>query len=459
MSSLLNPSDTSIATSVSTEPIPAPAVGTTVGEETDNAEIEKDLIDYNEVDEATNRSHETKKKLLRDALAENGFALRNVLLSEPIINHYVSPLAMEGMSVEDIMSEIPTEDLLHVGTIRDRIIMPASFAQKYILPTVKVQKALKLHADNNLPGGVETAMLFSIFDQSNLNRPVSDNLAENAALHAMVTHTRDDGDPVHQISQMKEGTRDLTKGLVSSLQQLDKATQLPPDHELWNMKESEIEIRRENIAEAITQYENNVKSDHTSMQLLREQATLMAHLNWEQQVHICDLNERYLRLEERNQIAQLSDKPIYDSVYIIVNSMKTLQEYDSVDIIVNSMKTLQESLNQRLEKMSNILTPVDMTKIMTSMTKLKSALQVFEVTTRNAQPAMREKIVQAKNGYSRFFSGQRTNPHYLVPEKKTEFIFEPADTNDPIVSKLQKCATGFSVQDVLNEINDVMNFI
>ncbi len=77
------------------------------------------------------------------------------------------------------------------------------------------------------------------------------------------------------------------------------------------------------------------------MQLLHEQTTFMAHLNWEQQVHICDLNERYLRLvEERNQIAQLSDTPIYDSV----------------GIIVNSMKTLQESLNQRLEKMSNILT-------------------------------------------------------------------------------------------------------
>ena len=456
--SSLNPSDTSIAKSVLTEPIPAPAEKTTIGKETENNEMEEDLIDYNEVDEAANHSRETKRKLLRDSLAENGFALRNVLLSEPIINYYTSPLAMEEMSVEDIMSEIPTEDLLQVGTIRDRIFMPANFVQKYILPTIKVQEALKLHADNNLPGGVETAMLFSIFDQSvmDLNRPVSNNLAENAALRAMVTHTRDDS--AHQISQMKEGTRGLTKGLVSALQQLNKATQLPPDHELWNMKESEIQIRRENIAEATTQYENHIKRDHANMQLLREQTTLMAHLNWEQQVHICDLNERYLRLvEERNQIAQLSDKPIYNSV----------------DVIVNTMKTLQESLNQRLEKMSNILTPVDMTKIMTSMTKLKSALS--EVTIRNAQlvmrnnelihelsfmpPAMREKIVQAKNGHSRFFSEQRTNPHYLVPEKKTEFIFEPADTNDPIVSKLQNCATVFSVQELLNEINDVMNFI
>ena len=456
--SSLNPSDTSIAKSVLTEPIPAPAEKTTVGKETDNNEMEDDLIDYNEVDDVVNHSRETKRKILRDALAENGFALRNVLLSEPIINHYASPLAMEEMSVEDIMSEIPTEDLLHVGTIQDRIIMPASFAQKWILPTIKVQKALKLHADNNLPGGVETAMLFAIFDQSvmDLNRPVSDNLAENAALRAMVSYTGDDS--LHQFSLLKEGKRGLTKGLVSALQQLNKVTQLPAERELWVMREADIQGRKDDIAEAITQYEDHIKRDHANMHLLREQITLMAHLNWEQQVHICDLNERYLRLiEERNQIAQLSDKPIYDSV----------------DTIVNTMKTLQESLKQRLEKMSNILTPVDMTKIMTSMTKLKSALS--EVTIRNAQlamrnnelihelsfmpPAMREKIVQAKNGHSRFFSEQRTNPHYLVPEKKTEFIFEPADTNDPIVSKLQNCATVFSVQDLLNEINDVMNFI
>ena len=456
--SSLNSSDTSIAKSVLIEPIPAPAEKTTVGKETDNNEMEENLIDYNEVDDIVNHSRETKRKILRDALAENGFALRNVLLSEPIINHYASPLAMEEMSVEDIMSEIPTEDLLHVGTIQDRIIMPASFAQKYILPTVKVQKALKLHADNNLPGGIETAMLFAIFDQSvmDLNKPVSDNLAENAALRAMVTYTGDDS--VHQFSLLKEGKGGLTKGLVSALQQLNKVTQLPAERELWTMREADIQSRKDDIAEAITQYEDHIKRDHANMHLLREQITLMAHLNWEQQVHICDLNERYLRLvEERNQIAQLSDKPIYDSV----------------DIIVNTMKTLQESLNQRLMKMSNILTPVDMTKIMTSMTKLKSALS--EVTIRNAQlamrnnelihelsfmpPAMREKIVQAKNGHSRFFSEQRTNPHYLVPEKKTEFIFEPADTNDPIVSKLQNCATVFSVQELLNEINDVMNFI
>ncbi len=76
--SSLNPSDTSIAKSVLTEPVPASAEKTTVGKETDNNnEMEDDLIDYNEVDDGVNHSRETKNKILRDALAENGFALRN----------------------------------------------------------------------------------------------------------------------------------------------------------------------------------------------------------------------------------------------------------------------------------------------------------------------------------------------------------------------------------------------
>ena len=54
--SSLNSSDTSIAKSVLIEPIPAPAEKTTVGKETDNNEMEENLIDYNEVDDIVNHS-------------------------------------------------------------------------------------------------------------------------------------------------------------------------------------------------------------------------------------------------------------------------------------------------------------------------------------------------------------------------------------------------------------------
>ncbi len=57
------------------------------------------------------------------------------------------------------------------------------------------------------------------------------------------------------------------------------------------MREADIQGRKDDIAEGITQYEDHIKRVHANMQLLREQITLMAHLNWEQQVHICDLNE------------------------------------------------------------------------------------------------------------------------------------------------------------------------
>jgi hypothetical protein len=54
--SSLNSSDTSIAKSVLIEPIPASAEKTTVGKETDNNEMEENLIDYNEVDDIVNHS-------------------------------------------------------------------------------------------------------------------------------------------------------------------------------------------------------------------------------------------------------------------------------------------------------------------------------------------------------------------------------------------------------------------
>ncbi len=57
------------------------------------------------------------------------------------------------------MSEIPDEDLPHVGTIQDRVYMTADFFRKWVRPTIRVQKALKQSQDQGLPGGMEAAML------------------------------------------------------------------------------------------------------------------------------------------------------------------------------------------------------------------------------------------------------------------------------------------------------------
>ncbi len=88
------------------------------------------------------KEREAKLRELRDLISENGFAFRRELKSETIMGYFPSPLEMEEMSVEDIMTEIPVEDLRYVGSVKGRIYMPASFFQKWTLPTIRVRKAL-----------------------------------------------------------------------------------------------------------------------------------------------------------------------------------------------------------------------------------------------------------------------------------------------------------------------------
>ncbi len=68
----------------------------------------------------------------------------------------------DEMSVEDMLAEIPEEDLQSVAIVQGHIYMPLPFVRKYILPTLRVHKALSSVKDESLPGGIETAMLYSI---------------------------------------------------------------------------------------------------------------------------------------------------------------------------------------------------------------------------------------------------------------------------------------------------------
>jgi hypothetical protein len=119
--------------------------------------------------------------------------------------------------------------------------------------------------------------------------------------------------------------------------------------------------------------------------------------------------------------------------------------------------------------MSCLLTPVDVTKIMDTMNKLREAL--LELATRNADlvrrnnrltielsfmpPQVHDKIMQAKNSHSKIYFDQRTDPHYLVPDKPIKFTFERANTSDKRLSLLQRHATHFSIRELLDETRDI----
>ncbi len=92
---------------------------------------EDSLVDYNEDEIAEVAQKVADQKALKEMLANNGFAYRNILRSEKVKQHFTSPFSTENtMSPEDILSEIPKEDLHEVGMVQRRIFMPASFVQK-----------------------------------------------------------------------------------------------------------------------------------------------------------------------------------------------------------------------------------------------------------------------------------------------------------------------------------------
>jgi hypothetical protein len=92
----------------------------------DASEVDS-LIDYNLVDdtaaelEAKAERKAADQKALRKMLANQGFAMRNLLRENQVKAHFISPFSKENtMSPEDIFSELPKEDLHEVGVVQPR---------------------------------------------------------------------------------------------------------------------------------------------------------------------------------------------------------------------------------------------------------------------------------------------------------------------------------------------------
>jgi hypothetical protein len=99
---------------------------------------EDSLIDFNDEEAVEAAEKAARNKALKEMLTNNGFTLRNLLRSEKVKGHFTSPFSKENeMSLEDILSEIPKEDLHEVGMVQRRIYIPASFVQKWIIPTIR----------------------------------------------------------------------------------------------------------------------------------------------------------------------------------------------------------------------------------------------------------------------------------------------------------------------------------
>jgi hypothetical protein len=93
------------------------------------------------------------------------------------------------------------------------------------------------------------------------------------------------------------------------------------------MRDVDIDAQNAEIAEAIAQYESHARRDHASIVMAREQNAVTAHLAWEQQIHICDLTERYLQLaEEKDKLVEIEDATILEHLLDMNGLFTSLRE-------------------------------------------------------------------------------------------------------------------------------------
>ena len=434
-----------------------------VAEDVDSSE-EDSLVDYSEEEqiqaEITRLEAEQKlaqQKALKEMLANNGFAYRNILRSEKVKQHFTSPFSKENaMSPEDILLEIPKEDLHEVGLVQRRMYMPASFVQKWIIPTIRARNALNGQG-TQLPGGYETAMLFSIFDQSILDttKPRQQLDDDDHALRAIIACAQDAN--IKLIERMRQGNDGLKEIARNSLKQLEQAVQIPPHHTLWNMSDIDYRYHQETIADAIQQYRGHTERDLEDLQLLREQTALQASLIWEQQMQICKMNEAYLQLSDEKERIVLAENRL---------------AHEGMRHISEMMASLQQSLQKRHEVLAANMDPINSPMIAETIRKLKTALR--ELHTRNSHlvmhhnelqlfqtfvpPEMGDVMERARLERSHYYENQRVDPHYLHLSGG-EYIFMRCETSDMLADKIRRCATVTSIKDLLNEADETLEYL
>jgi hypothetical protein len=156
--------------------------------------------------------------------------------------------------------------------------------------------------------------------------------------------------------------------------------------------------------------------------------------------------------EEKSKLVKTEDQTISDNM---------------IDI-TTLMMNLKDSLQQRQQKVNEILSPIDLSKIATTTKKLKSALLdnnvlntslVKKINSLQIELSFMPEVMRQKiRGSPIKRENQRTDPHYLVPDGNG-FVFQRANTNDSIVSELQTCSFYTSIGHLLEEAHDVMNVI
>jgi hypothetical protein len=134
-----------------------------------------------------------KQDALSDVLAENGFKLRQRISRDSVQAIIPVPMTALTRPLVEVLSLIPREDAEQIGLYHGQVFMPQHFLEKFMLPTMQLKMILEEKGDQPseewglIPGGPETAMMYSIFRQSQ----VQEYTAGSGKLRALIAHSNE----------------------------------------------------------------------------------------------------------------------------------------------------------------------------------------------------------------------------------------------------------------------------
>jgi hypothetical protein len=214
------------------------------------------------------------------------------------------------------------------------------------------------------------------------------------------------------VCQIREDMIKKTVTLETFVSQLRDVVQLPSARTIYAMTKEDIAEKNRLPNDVLMNFEQLLKIAYKAYKHERQQNVLIAKLNYEQQLHIHDVNKECLNIS--NQGKEIVEKAMGLDVQLKVSQIK------------DTLKELQGNLAQQCQELTQVLSPLDTTTIMETLVKLRDTLK--DATYQNAYlvmqnnelylhnsfmtPAQKAAIKKAQAEQTTIYRQQRENPHY-----------------------------------------------
>ena len=160
--------------------------------------------------------------ILSKRLEDNGWKLRLKIFADPLQSNLAISMNASTRTLAEILQLVPLEDAEQISKFQDTVYMPLHFLEKYLLPSMQLRKLLETEYQTSeeepLPGGPETAILYSLYHQTKMMR----SSTQDNKLRSLVTHSDDNTSQLVKDITNNTKAKEMTLDIYQSAEGSDK---------------------------------------------------------------------------------------------------------------------------------------------------------------------------------------------------------------------------------------------